>query len=242
MKREGNLMWRIVDLNNLYLAFWKAQKGKKRSPEVIEFRLMLSENLKKIQLELLNECTQIGNYRFFTIFDPKERRICATSFKERVLQHAVMNVCHENFERYQLSFSYASRKGKGVYAAIEEAQDNQRKFSWYLKLDVRKYFDSIDYQILMNLLIKRFKDKKLLRFFFKLINSYSVSEGKGLPIGNLSSQYFANHYLAIADHYLKEKLKVKALIRYMDDIVIWDNDKIFLKEVYERLSFFCFLN
>ena len=238
MKRDGNLMWRIADLNNLYLAFWKAQKGKVRSREVVEFKAMLTENLRELQWELLNECVQIGHYRFFTIYDPKERYICAPTFKERVLQHAVMNVCDENFERYQLSCSYASRKGKGVYAAIEKAQENQRKFNWYLKMDVRKYFDSIDHRILMNLLARRFKDAMLLRLFSKLIDSYSVTTGKGLPMGNLSSQYFANHYLAVADHYLKEKLKVKAVIRYMDDIVIWDNNKIFLKETYEKIQNF----
>lgn len=227
MKRDGNLMWRIADLNNLYLAFWKAQKGKVRSREVVEFKAMLTENLRELQWELLNECVQIGHYRFFTIYDPKERYICAPPFKERVLQHAVMNVCDENFERYQLSCSYASRKGKGVYAAIEKAQEYQCRFNWYLKMDVRKYFDSIDHRILMNLLARRFKDAMLLRLFSKLIDSYSVTTGKGLPMGNLSSQYFANHYLAVADHYLKEKLKVKAVIRYMDDIVIWDNNKIF---------------
>ena len=100
-----------------------------------------------------------------------------------------------------------------VKAAIEKAQENQRKFNWYLKMDVRKYFDSIDHRILMNLLARRFKDAMLLRLFSKLIDSYSVTTGKGLPMGNLSSQYFANHYLAVADHYLKEKLKVKAVIR-----------------------------
>lgn len=95
MKRDGNLMWRIADLNNLYLAFWKAQKGKVRSREVVEFKAMLTENLRELQWELLNECVQIGHYRFFTIYDPKERYICAPPFKERVLQHAVMNVCDE---------------------------------------------------------------------------------------------------------------------------------------------------
>ncbi len=225
MKRQGNLLELIADPENLRLAFWKARKAKEGKTEVAEFRKCLDKNLLSLREELITGNLKIGNYQYFTIYDPKERLICAASFRERVLHHALMNVCHENFEKYQIFDSYASRIGKGTYAAIERAKIFQKKYKWFLKLDVRKYFDSINHDKLKFLLEKRFKDTMLLQVFFQIIESYSTGHGKGLPIGNLTSQYFANHYLAVADHYIKEKLQVPAYVRYMDDMVIWSDDK-----------------
>lgn len=238
MKRQGNLLESIADPENLRLAFWKARKGKEGKTEVAEFRKCLEKNLLTIREELLTGKVEIGNYQYFTIYDPKERLICAASFRERVLHHALMNVCHANFEKYQIFDSYASRIGKGTYAAIERATNFQKKYKWFLKLDVRKYFDSINHAKLKVLLTKRFKDKMLLQVFFKIINSYSTSVGKGLPIGNLTSQYFANHYLAVADHYIKEKLQAPAYVRYMDDMVIWSDDKTTLLDIGKKFQAF----
>ncbi len=231
MKRESNLILLIADPDNLRLAFWKARKSKDGKMEVAYFRKFLDKNLLTLRDELLSGNVQVGQYHYFTIFDPKERLICAASFKERVIHHALMNVCHANFEKYQIFDSYASRIGKGTYAAIERASANQRQCKWFLKLDVRKYFDSIDHAILKSMLANRFKDKVLLQIFFQIIDSYQTLEGKGLPIGNLTSQYFANHYLALADHYIKEKLQAAAYVRYMDDMVIWSNDKNLLLKI-----------
>lgn len=225
MKRENNLIEKIADPSNLRLAFWKARKAKDGKMEVAEFRKALDKNLLSLRNELLSGNTDVGNYHYFIIFDPKERMICAASFRERVLHHAIMNICHANFEKFQIFDSYASRIGKGTYAALERAKCFHKEYKWFLKLDVRKYFDSIDHCILKQLLEKRFKDKALLQIFFQIIDSYQTALGKGLPIGNLTSQYFANHYLAVADHYIKEKLQVSAYVRYMDDMVIWGNDK-----------------
>lgn len=225
MKRENNLIAKIAEPENLRLAFWKARKAKEGKMEVAEFRKVLDKNLLALRNELLSGDVQVGNYHYFTIFDPKERLICAASFKERVLHHAIMNICHENFEKFQIFDSYASRTGKGTYAALERAKCFQRKYQWFLKLDVRKYFDSIDHCILKRLLARRFKDKTLLNVFYSIIDSYQTTNGNGLPIGNLTSQYFANHYLALADHHINEKLQASAYVRYMDDMVIWSNDK-----------------
>jgi len=225
MKRENNLLNEIADPENLRLAFWKARKGKDGKMEVLEFRKNLDDNLLRLRKELLSSTAKVGSYHYFTIYDPKERQICAAAFPERVLQHALMNICHCNFEKHQIFDSYASRLGKGTYAAIERAASFQKKYTWFLKLDIRKYFDSIDHKRLKILLENRFKDKELLFLFNQIIDSYKTQDGKGLPIGNLTSQYFANHYLSIADHFIKEKLHAIAYVRYMDDMVIWAEDK-----------------
>jgi RNA-directed DNA polymerase len=225
MKRENNLISLIADPENLRLAFWKARKSKDSKTEVADFRESLDNNLLLLRNEILTGDMQIGEYHYFTIYDPKERKICAAPFRERVVHHALMNVCHANFEKYQIFDSYASRLGKGTYAALERASVFQRNNKWFLKLDVRKYYDSIDHEILKSMLVSRFKDKALLRIFFNIIDSFQTTSGKGLPIGNLTSQYFANHYLAFADHYIKEKLHSLFYVRYMDDMVIWSDDK-----------------
>lgn len=225
MKRAGNLIHQIADPENLRIAFWKAQQGKSGKREVIGFSDHLDQTLLVLREQIISGEVKIGNYHYFTIHDPKERTICAASFPERVLHHALMNICHHVFEKYQIFDSYASRTGKGTYAALDRAKYFQKKYQWFLKLDVRKYFDSINHEILNKILSSRFKDKVLVGIFNKIINSYETSPLKGLPIGNLTSQYFANHYLAVADHFIKERLKIKCYVRYMDDMVLWHNDK-----------------
>src|SRR5574344_1066149 len=238
MKRENNLISMIADPDNLRLAFWKARKAKEGKMEVAEYRKFLDKNLLSLCNEVLSGNVQVGQYHYFTIYDPKERLICAASFKERVLHHAIMNLCHSNFEKYQIFDSYASRLGKGTYAALERASVFQHQYKWFLKLDVRKYFDSIDHAILKTMHANTFKDKVLLQLFFQIIDSYQTLEGKGLPIGNLTSQYFANHYLALADHHIKEKLQASAYVRYIDDMVIWSNDKNTLLKIGNEFQSF----
>jgi retron-type reverse transcriptase len=238
MKRQNNLIDLVADPDNLRLAFWKARKSKNAKTEVVDFRKSLDKNLLQLRNELLSNNLQVGDYSYFTIFDPKERLICAASFRERVLHHALMNICHANFEKYQIFDSYASRIGKGTYAALERARFFQKKHNWFLKLDVRKYFDSIDHDIIKLLLTKRFKDKSLLKLFYQIIDSYKTCEGKGLPIGNLTSQYFANHYLAVSDHFIKEKLQASAYVRYMDDMVIWSDEKNKLLDIGNQFRSF----
>ncbi len=238
MKRASNLVDQIADPDNLRLAFWKARKAKEAKMEVAKYRRNLDRNLMSLRHKLLSGEVEVGSYHYFTIYDPKERKICAATFQERVLHHALMNICHANFEKYQIFDSYASRLGKGTYAALDRAACFQKKYKWFLKLDVRKYFDSIDHGKLKIILERRYKDKLLLQIFSKIIDSYQTAPCKGLPIGNLTSQYFANHYLAVADHYLKEKLQVLGYVRYMDDMVIWSNDKAALVRTGQRFQSF----
>lgn len=223
MKRKGYIIEQIADPDNLRLAFWKAQKGKSCKKDVVSFREHLDINLLKIRNRLLNGSYCCGNYHYFTVYDPKKRVICAADFSERVLHHAIMNICACDFENRQMPHSYACRKGKGTFAALEQAARYQKKYQWFLKLDVRKFFDSIDHEVLYFQLQRMYKDEQFLNLIHQIIDSYHAADGKGVPIGNLTSQYFANHYLYFADKYLVEQLHIPAYIRYMDDILLWSN-------------------
>lgn len=225
MKREGRLIERIADPDNLRLAYWKARRGKDQRPEVTAYRRNLDANLAALRSDLLAGEVKVGDYFYFRIHDPKERLICAAAFGERVLHHAIMNVCHPVFERFQIDGSYATRLGKGQYAALEKARQHTRRYRWFCKLDVRKFFDSIDHERLYAMLCRKFKDPGLLDIFRRIIDSYGTSPGRGLPIGNLTSQYFANFYLGYLDHYVLEKLHASAYVRYMDDMVLWHDSR-----------------
>ena len=236
VKRVGYLMEKISDLDNLYLAYYKASRGKKGKSEVIHFGKNLDDNLQRLRKELLSGSCKVGHYRYFSIFDPKKRLICAASFPERVMHHAVMNVCHQYFERNLIGDTYATRIGKGTYEAIGKAMKAMSRYGYVAKLDVRKYFDSISHDVLKAKLRRLFKDAQLLALFDAIIESYSTKEGCGLPIGNLTSQYFANFYLSELDHRAKEELKIPVYLRYMDDILLFGNDKETLRRQTEILS------
>ncbi len=231
MKRYGNFYSKIYEWNNLLLAFYKASKTKRQTGAIQNYEKHLYANLRKLQLQIVNQKIDLGHYRFFKIYDPKERTICAAPFRDRILHHAIMNVCEPVFESFQIDDSYACRKGKGTQRALYRAFDFSHRFPYCIKLDMKKYFDSIPHQNLLNLLERRFKDPELLALFSQIIFSYQVEEGRGLPIGNLTSQYFANYYLAFFDHYAKEVLRIKGFVRYMDDILIFSQTK----EQYKKI-------
>lgn len=225
VKRVGSLMSRIADSDNIREAFLRAARCKNNRLTVKAFRENLDDNVTEISERLINGSWDFGKYNIFTIHDPKPRQICAAPFADRVVFHAMMRICHPVFDDFQTNDSFASRKGRGQYAALERTQSLCRHYKWFAKTDVCKYFDSIDHQVMLSQLCRMFKDAQLLIYFRDLLDGYEVTEGKGLPIGNLTSQYFANHYLAVADHYAKEKLSVPAMVRYMDDTLFFDNDK-----------------
>ena len=236
MKRVGYLIEQIADWNNLNLAFYKASRGKSRALEVCQYRKSLHENLKKLQEEILSGNVSVGKYKYFKIFDPKERVICAASFDERVLHHAIMNICHPVFEKTLIYDTYATRINKGIYKALGKSFQQMHRYSYVAKLDFRKYFDNISHEKLISLLATKFKDKHLLLIFEKIIRSYETSSAKGIPIGNLTSQYFANFYLSGLDHYIKETLRVSFYVRYMDDMLLLSNDKEQLKFDLEKIK------
>lgn len=237
-KRKGYLMAQIADPDNLRLAFYKAARGRQLKEEVIAYRKNLDAHLHLLHIQLLAGTVPIGIYHYFTVYDPKERIICAASFNERVMHHAIMNICHPIFDNFLIYDTYATRMGKGQFAALDRAKSYAANNTWFCKMDVRKYFDSIDHRILIQKLHTRFKDPQLLQLFHSIVSSYSTAEGKGIPIGNLTSQYFANFYLGFADRFIKENLHVKAYIRYMDDMVFFGTCKEELVNIARRLSAF----
>ena len=240
MKRVGNLTQRIADMENLREAFLRAARGKSGKREVVLFREDFDNNLVKLHQALSNGCYAFGKYHYFQVYDPKQRTICAAAFDERVVQHAMMRILHPVFDRFQIYNSYACRLEKGTYKAVERARHFARQYRWFAKMDVQKFFDTVDHEILMGQLSHLIKDKTLFPMLRQLVESYEVDKGRGLPIGNLSSQYFANHYLAVADHFALEQLHVAALVRYMDDFVVWGNDLSLLKQQAELLRDFIF--
>jgi hypothetical protein len=235
MKRASGLYQQIHTYENLCLAFWKAARGKQDRKEVIAFRGDFEKQIRKLQGELRRHAPEIGHYRFFKVYDPKLRSICAASFPERVLHHAIMNLCEPLLESYAIHDTYACRKGKGNRKALARAQHFARRYGWYLKLDIKKYFDSIDHGILLRLLARRFKDKDLLLLFDKLFDTYHTRPGKGMPIGNLISQHLANFYLGGFDHWIKAERKIKGYLRYMDDMLVFGRHRVLLKAELEKI-------
>jgi RNA-directed DNA polymerase len=239
MKRSTKLLEKITDIDNLYSAYHKAKKGKSYSVNVMKYSSNLEDNIQILKKQIENGQIKVGEYKYFTIFEPKLRLICASAFNEQVLHHSMMNICHDKFESNQIFDSYASRIGKGSYKAIDRAQTHARQALWYLKLDIKKFFDSVHHSVLKNQIDRLFKEPELKNVFYTIIDSYTSSnEDRGLPIGNLTSQYFANHYLSVLDHYIKEKLRVKRYVRYMDDMVLWSNDKEYLITAFQSIKQF----
>lgn len=238
MKRQGNLIEKIADVNNLYLAFYKAKKGKQYKHEVEVYAKNIHQNIRILRQQILSGNVSVGKYHYFTIYEPKKRQICAAAFDERVLHHAIMNICHQYFEKTLIYDTYATRIDKGIYKALDKAKLAINQYSYLLKLDYRKYFDSISHEILKRKLAAKFKDEKLLHIFEKIIDSYCSTNGYGLPIGNLTSQYFANFFLSDLDHFIKEKLNVKFYVRYMDDMLLMFNDKTNLNNCLNAIENF----
>lgn len=220
MKRYNKLFEQIISWQNFRLAFLKASKGKSRSSEVILFTMKLDENLEGLRRGIANQTYSIGEYRQFKIYDPKERIISVAPFKDRVIHHAIINILEPIFEKQFVFHTYACRKGKGTHAAARYVFKKARSNNFFLKLDVKKYFDSIDHIELKRQLTRIIKDKRCLVLLFKIIDSYYFQKNKGLPIGNLTSQFFANLYLSSLDHFILEQLKPACYARYMDDMII----------------------
>jgi len=235
MKRQCHFKERILDLDNLYLAYCKARRGKQQKSEVVDFAAHLDSNLLEIREALDQGTPSLGHYHYFTIHDPKERRICAAPFRERVVHHAIMNVCHDTFDRTLIETTYATRKGMGVYAALDKAKEGMARYPYSVKLDVRKYYDSVSHTVLKNRLRRMFKDPWLLALFDHIIDSYGEDD-KGLPIGNLTSQYMANLYLSDLDHRAKEQWRIPLYIRYMDDIMMLSDDSFSLRQCVKECT------
>ena len=193
-----------------------------------------------------------GPYRAFKVYDPKERLISAAPFRDRVIHHALCRVIEPIFERSLIFDTYANRKTKGVHAAIRRCQRYSRQFQFVLKGDIRKYFPSIDHEILKNLIRKKIKCEPTLQLIDLIIDNSNQQEDrsiyfpgddlftpfqskKGIPMGNLTSQFFANLYLSPFDHFIKQELGIKGYIRYVDDFVLFHDQKSHLHEARGRI-------
>jgi RNA-directed DNA polymerase len=223
MKRIGSLYDAIWEWDNLRSAFWKARKGAARTRTVQRFEARLDDNLRELAADIRDERVHPTGSTQFLIHDPKERTITAPAFRDRVLHHAVMNVCEPHFDRWLIFDSYACRKGKGRLAALERATGFAKAHGWFLKLDIRKYFESIPHENLLRELRLKFKDPPLLTLLQRLI--MTNASGRGLPIGSLLSQHLANFYLGPVDRLCRERLRVPGYVRYMDDFTLWDHDQ-----------------
>lgn len=197
----------------------------------------MEKELFLLQEELGNYTYQPGAYRYFTIFEQKQRTISVAPFRDRVVHHALIQILEPIFECSFIYHSYATRKDKGSHKAIEQARCFLRKNRWYLKMDISKYFDNIDHGILNTLLAKRIKDPLILALCAKII-AQGGDGSRGLPIGNLTSQFWANVYLDSLDHYIKDRLRISAYLRYMEDFCLFSNDKKTLKDLVPVLTVF----
>jgi hypothetical protein len=173
-----------------------------------------------------------GPYRVFEVYEPKPRQICASDIRDRVAHHAICNLLDPIFERRMIADSFACRIGKGTHRAIARAREFSRRHEYFLQCDVRKYFASIEHAALKELLRRILKDARLLDLLDRIIDHPlpGSEPGRGLPIGNLTSQYFANLYLGELDHFVKERLGVRGFVRYMDDWLSFGDEKPMLHE------------
>lgn len=255
MKRKGNFYPQIYAFENLWLAAKKAQKGKRTRTDVARFNLRLESELLQLRDQLQFQTYRPGGYRQFFVYEPKKRLISAAPYRDRVVHHALHNIIEPIFEPTFVFDSYACRKGKGTHLALNRFSQFAARYPYLLKADILKYFPSIDHQILKSLFRLKVKDPRALDLMDMIVDSsnqqefvLSYFEGddlltpiqrqRGIPIGNLTSQFFANLYLNPMDHYIKEQLRAKAYLRYCDDFAIFSDDKAWLHQVGIQLTQF----
>ena len=234
MKRIENLYDQVCSQDNLYLACNKAKSGKSNSYGVKLFEKNLEANINQLHAELVNGTYKTSEYSIFTITDPKVRTVYRLPFRDRVVHHAIMNVMEPIWVSVFISQSYACIKGKGINGVLKTIKrdlNEVEKTTYCLKLDIKKFYPSVDHEILKSIIRKKIKDTKLLNLLDGIIDS-----APGVPIGNYLSQFFANLYLSYFDHYLKEDKKVKYYYRYADDIVILAPDKPYLQSLLIDIS------
>ncbi|WP_414563108.1 MULTISPECIES: reverse transcriptase domain-containing protein [unclassified Anabaena] len=257
MKRYGNLYHQVINFENLLIAAKKAQKGKRFRENVLNFNDNLEAELAQLQIELTNQTYQPGEYRTFYIKEPKIRMISAAPYRDRVVHHALCNIIVPLIEPSFIGDSYANRVGFGTHRALRRFTNFARSSRYVLQCDIQKYFPSIDHEILKTLLRHKLKCADTLRLIDTMIDNSNeqllvaeyfagdnlftpLQRRRGLPLGNLTSQFFANVYLNSFDHFVKEQLKARKYLRYVDDFALFSDDWSFLAEarlqVIEYLS------
>jgi retron-type reverse transcriptase len=236
MKRVRISLDDIAEYTNLTLALHKAARGKRQREPVIRFLRDAENSLNRLAADILGERLPYGRFRTFTIHDPKRRTIHAACFEDRVFHHALINLASPVLERAMLPTSFACRPGLGVHRAAQSVHRSIRRFAWYCQIDISSYFANIDHEILLVILWRRFKGEGFGWQLQRLLERYHYQPGKGLPIGSLTSQYFANYYLDGLDRLLNGLPQVSAHVRYMDDIVWWGKDKEEVRQVLQQVQ------
>lgn len=255
----GELYDQLCSWENLRLAHQKAAKGKRRRVAAAAFEYHLADELLQLQTELQQQSYQPGPYSSFYIHDPKKRLISAAPFRDRVVHHALCNLIEPQFERSFIFHSYANRLGKGTHRALDQAQMLARRYRYVLQIDVEQFFPAIDHQILQNILAPKIADEQTRWLIDRILASgvgvlageyvmrwfsgddlLAATRPRGLPIGNLTSQFWANCYLSPFDHFVTRELGCRGYGRYVDDALLFANDKTVLwawrEAIIERLA------
>src|SRR3989344_2323465 len=238
-------LWKeLCSYSNLELAFKKARKHKTLKPYVVTFEADLRNNLSLLRTELLFHSYTPKPLETFILHDPKTRKISKSDFRDRVVHHALCSIIEPIFEKSFIYDSYANRVGKGALKALQrfdffkrKASKNNTEKCYVLKADIQKYFENVDHEILLSIIKKRISDKRIVWLIRKILAN-SSSQGRGMPLGNLTSQFFANVYLNCFDWFVKTKLKAKYYIRYVDDFVIFEKDKGKLEFCKDEINMF----
>lgn len=233
---------KIYQFENLYRAYKLTARGKRGKAEVVNFELNLANSLWSLHDELKHGTYRPSAYRRFIIYDPKQREIQSLPFRDRVVQNSLCdNVLREWFENRLIYDCAACRKGKGTHFGMDRLSFFMRDYyrekgttGYVLKCDVRKYFESIHHDVLKYLL-RKFPDRQVRAFLYRIIDSFNGDTGRGLPMGNQTSQWFALYYLDKLDRVIKEKYRIKYYTRYMDDLVLIHEEKAYLKECLREL-------
>ena len=233
-QRHRNLIGQIADIENLREAYRRTRKGKRMTWGYLNFKEYDELFLRDIQRELLDGEYRIGPYREFTIYEPKARQIAALGFRDRLVQHALCNVIGPIFEKSLLPYTFACRPGMGTHAGVQHVQALLRKTkaTHFLKTDYQRFFPSVDHAILHRLIKKKIHCRATLHLLKEII----PTEGKGLPIGSLTSQLFANVYGGLIDRFIHFELKERHWARYMDDIIILGDDLEHLRKQFDRIK------
>jgi len=243
LKTYKHLYPQVYDFENLYLAYRKARKGKRGRTQPAQFERVQEEQLIALQNELQTFTYTPGKYHNFFVHDPKKRLISAAPFRDRVVHHALYRVIEPIWEARFIHDTYANRVGKGTHSALDRAQAYARKYQYVLQCDVRQFFPSIDHALLRAELSRLIHDENILWLCDKILKSgegvladeyemdwyqgddlFAINRPRGLPIGNLTSQFWANVYLNSFDHFVKRDLKCPAFVRYVDDFLLFGND------------------
>ena len=238
MKTYKHLYEKIYNRDNLTLAFLKARKGKTKRDYVIKFQENFVNNIKKLQEELKNLTYQPEPLKTFILRDPKTRKISKSAFQDRIVHHAICNIIEPIFDKIFIYDSCANRLGKGNLFGLKRFDIFKRKVSengkiirnkfsnqnyingFCLKADIKHYFNEVNHEILIRAISKKIKDNQVIGLIRKVLKNGKVKDSTGMPLGNLTSQFFANIYLNELDYFVKHKLRAKYYIRYVDDFVI----------------------